>query len=71
MVFHTRASRQHDLSRLDAFKISRGVQRAIGSLMITTPNGAEVHYTMSYAAVCFLLLPKSAFCFTIVCILLY
>lgn len=43
--------RQHDLSRLDAFKISRGVQRAIGSLMITTPNGAEVHYTMSYAAV--------------------
>lgn len=44
--------REHDLSRLDAFKISRGVQRAIGSLMITTPNGAEVHYTMSYAAVC-------------------
>lgn len=48
----TIAHRQHDLSRLDAFKISRGVQRAIGSLMITTPNGAEVHYTMSYAAFC-------------------
>lgn len=29
-------------------RISRGHQRAIGSFMITTPMGAERHYTLSY-----------------------
>ena len=29
-------------------RVSRGQQRAIGTLMITTPMGAERHYTMSY-----------------------
>ena len=29
-------------------RVSRGHQRAIGTLMITTPMGAERHYTMSY-----------------------
>ncbi|KAL4419076.1 hypothetical protein ABPG77_002217 [Micractinium sp. CCAP 211/92] len=32
----------------DAFRCSRGVQRAIGSFMISTPIGAQRHYTMSY-----------------------
>lgn len=29
-------------------RVSRGYQRAIGTMMITTPMGAERHYTMSY-----------------------
>ncbi|KAJ9511175.1 hypothetical protein QJQ45_013203 [Haematococcus lacustris] len=32
----------------EAFRISRGGQRAIGSMMVTTPVGAPRHYTMSY-----------------------
>ncbi|GBG00385.1 hypothetical protein Rsub_13137 [Raphidocelis subcapitata] len=30
-------------------RISRGLQRAIGAMMVTTPAGAKRHYTMSYA----------------------
>ena len=29
-------------------RVSRGAQRAIGSYMVTTPMGAERHYTLSY-----------------------
>lgn len=32
----------------ELFRISRGSQRAIGSLMVVTPMGAQRHYTMSY-----------------------
>jgi len=32
-------------------RISRGLQRAIGASMVTTPVGAKRHYTMSYADV--------------------
>ncbi|PRW20927.1 hypothetical protein C2E21_8600 [Chlorella sorokiniana] len=39
-------------ARPELFRISRGTQRAIGSLMITTPQGAERHYTLSYAEFC-------------------
>ena len=30
-------------------RISRGMQRAIGAMMVVTPVGAKRHYTMSYS----------------------
>lgn len=33
-------------------RVSRGMQRAIGSAMIVTPMGAKRHYTMSYVDFC-------------------
>lgn len=36
------------LFEMPLLRVSRGYQRAIGTLMITTPMGAERHYTMSY-----------------------
>lgn len=39
---------QFDTPEHPLIRISRGHQRAIGTLMITTPMGAERHYTMSY-----------------------
>jgi len=32
-----------------SLRISRGLQRAIGSVMVATPMGAERHYTLSYS----------------------
>lgn len=41
------------LSTLEVpLRVSRGAQRAIGSLMIVTPMGAQRHYTMTYSDFC-------------------
>ena len=37
---------------VEVLRISRGAQRAIGSFMISTPMGAERHYTLSYGEFC-------------------
>ena len=44
--------RSLDVDDAYVFRISRGAQRAIGSFMISTPMGAERHYTLSYGEFC-------------------
>ncbi len=50
------SSDEEDLSSGNAdaevLRISRGAQRAVGSFMISTPMGAERHYTLSYGEFC-------------------
>jgi len=40
---------QSDLEDVVPLRLSRGRQRAIGSMMVVTPMGAERHYTRSYS----------------------
>ena len=57
------SSDEDDLGNADAevLRISRGAQRAVGSFMISTPMGAERHYTLSYGEFCARLSSDSAF----------
>jgi hypothetical protein len=50
-----------DVEDVVPLRMSRGRQRAIGSLMVVTPMGAERHYTRSYSEFMELLKKDSEF----------